>query len=154
MLWRPTNSVTAAVLDHIIKLKTEQGEDNANAWKWLQELVQSLGEHGMSSEESDLENEVEEVLCVKHMDWCHAIERELDFVDLQHLVDIDVFTPQGSWPMKRIHASRNPLSSRDPVKGLPMTLYNRAWVVSLTQCQLEVLDISKELLPWMQIVIV
>ena len=108
----------------------------------------------MSSEESDLENEVEEVLLVKHMDWHHAIEQELDFVDLQCLVDVDVFTPQGSWPMKRIRASGNPLSSRDLVKGLPMMLYNRAWVASLTQHQLEVLDISKELLPWMQIAIV
>ena len=108
----------------------------------------------MSSEESDLENEVEEVLRVKHMDWHRAIEWELDFVDLQRLVDVDVFAPQGSQPMKRIRASGNPLSSRDPVKGLPMTLYNRAWVASLTQRQLEVLDISKELLPWMQIAIV
>ncbi|KAF8833243.1 hypothetical protein BDN67DRAFT_986157 [Paxillus ammoniavirescens] len=50
------------LLDHIIKLKTEGNKDDTDAWRWLQKLVETLGEHGMSSEESDVENEVEEVL--------------------------------------------------------------------------------------------
>ncbi|KAF8449201.1 hypothetical protein L210DRAFT_3640809 [Boletus edulis BED1] len=121
----------ATVLDHIIKLKREAGEDDINVWKWLQGVVQRLGEHGMSSEESDIENEVEQVLHVKRMDWCCGIKHELDFLDLQRLVNVDVFAPQESWPMKRIHASGNPATSRDVMKGLPRAFYNRAWITSL-----------------------
>ena len=108
----------------------------------------------MSSEESDLENEVEEVLRIKRMDWRRGIERELDFLDLQRLVDVDVFAPQGSRPMKRIRALGNPVSSRDAVKSLPMALYDGAWITSLTQRQLEALDISEESFSWMRIAVV
>ncbi|KAG6376539.1 hypothetical protein JVT61DRAFT_2534 [Boletus reticuloceps] len=143
----------ATVLDHIIKLKVEAGEDDIDVWKWLQGVVQRLGEHGMSSEESDIENEVEQVLRVKRMDWCRGIERELDFLDLQRLVDVDVFAPQGSRPMKRIRESGNPATSRDAVKGLPRAFYNRAWITSLTQRQLEGLDIPEESFSWMQVAV-
>ncbi|KAI6138146.1 hypothetical protein EDD17DRAFT_1435622, partial [Pisolithus thermaeus] len=79
------------ILDHIVKLKTEGNEDNTGAWKWLQRLVKTLGEHGMSSDESDIGNDVEEVLRVKNMGWRRSIARELDLVDLQWLVDTDIF---------------------------------------------------------------
>ncbi|KAG6369651.1 hypothetical protein JVT61DRAFT_14149 [Boletus reticuloceps] len=143
----------ATVLDHIIKLKVEAGEDDIDVWKWLQGVVQRLGEHGMSSEESVIENEVEQVFCVKRMDWHCGIKHELDFLDLQRLVDVDVFAPQGSRPMKRIHTSGNPATSRDAVKDLPRAFYNRAWITSLTQCQLEGLDIPEESFSWLQVAV-
>jgi hypothetical protein len=43
-------------------------------WQWLQQLVKTLGEGGMSSEESNIENEIERVLRVKNMVWRHEIE--------------------------------------------------------------------------------
>ncbi|KAI6023616.1 hypothetical protein BKA83DRAFT_4019556, partial [Pisolithus microcarpus] len=70
---------------------TEGNEDDTGAWKWLQRLVKTLGEHGMSSDESDIGNDVEEVLRVKNMGWRRSIARELDLVDLQRLVDTDIF---------------------------------------------------------------
>ena len=90
------------ILNHVVEMKTEMGEDDLEAWKWLQDIVSRLGEHGMSSEESCIENEVEEVLRAKRMTWRRPIERELELVDLQRLMDIDVFLPQGSQPMKRL----------------------------------------------------
>ncbi|KAI6104031.1 hypothetical protein EV401DRAFT_2079251 [Pisolithus croceorrhizus] len=142
-----------AVLDHIVKLKTEGNEDDAGAWKWLQRLVKTLGEHGMSSDESDIGNDVEEVLRVKNMGWRHSIARELDLVDLQQLVDTDIFAPQGSRPMRRIRAPGNPESCRDAVKGLPLSLYDSAWVASLRQHQLDKLNTCEEQFSWMQIAV-
>ncbi|KAI6017279.1 hypothetical protein BKA83DRAFT_4017323, partial [Pisolithus microcarpus] len=69
----------------------EENEDDVDAWKWLKDLITSLGERGMSSEESGVENEVEVVLRVKNLPWCRSIERELDLIDLQRLLDGDIF---------------------------------------------------------------
>jgi hypothetical protein len=44
-------------------------EEDFSAWWWLQQLVKTLGEGGMSLEESDVENDIETVLCVKNMVW-------------------------------------------------------------------------------------
>ncbi|KAG1865296.1 hypothetical protein F4604DRAFT_1538517, partial [Suillus subluteus] len=54
-------------------------------------LVRTLGEAGMSSEESDVENDIETVLRVKNMTWRRAIERELDIIDHQRMLDDDIF---------------------------------------------------------------
>ncbi|KIN94222.1 hypothetical protein M404DRAFT_940940, partial [Pisolithus tinctorius Marx 270] len=144
----------ATILEHIMKLKANEGDANAAAWTWLQDLVLCLGEHGASSEESDVENEVEGVLHVKNMKWqCH-IEWELDIVDLQQFLDIDTFSPQGSWPMRRIRAPRNHKSGRMPVKGLPIALYDDAWIKGLSQQQLEALEVSLVNFPWMKVAVV
>ncbi|KAI6122056.1 hypothetical protein F5141DRAFT_1211681 [Pisolithus sp. B1] len=140
-------------LCHIVELKTEGNKDDVDAWRWLHKLVETLGEHGMSSDESDAGNDIEVVLCIKNMDWHCSIARELDVVDLQRLVDVDVFSPQGSWPLKRIRAPGNPETCRIAVKGLPMSLYDGAWIASLTQCQLEDLNICEERFLWMQVAI-
>ncbi|KAF8120035.1 hypothetical protein EV363DRAFT_1084675, partial [Boletus edulis] len=66
-------------------------DDDLPVWQWLQSLIRLLGEHGMSSEESSVENGVENVLHVKKMDWRRNIDRELDIIDLQRLVDEDLF---------------------------------------------------------------
>ncbi|KAG1901558.1 uncharacterized protein F5891DRAFT_931587, partial [Suillus fuscotomentosus] len=70
---------------------TDDKEEDLPAWQWLQQLVKTLGECGMSSEESDLENDIETVLRVKNMVWCRAVERELDIVDHQRLADDNIF---------------------------------------------------------------
>ncbi|KAG1775116.1 hypothetical protein EV702DRAFT_946811, partial [Suillus placidus] len=38
----------ATVLDHLIKYKTDENEEDLPAWQWLQKLVRTLGEAGMS----------------------------------------------------------------------------------------------------------
>ena len=131
-----------AVLEHVVKLKMEENADDLHNWTWLQDVVQHLGEHGMSSEESDIENDVEQVLWVKTMGWRHSIERELDLIDLQWLLDDDIFSPQGSQPMRRIRSQAKPSSSQPAVKGLPISFYDSAWFSRLTQRQTEALELS------------
>ncbi|KIJ64128.1 hypothetical protein HYDPIDRAFT_168190 [Hydnomerulius pinastri MD-312] len=140
-----------AILDHIIKLKLETVDDDLSAWEWLRHLIKTLGEHGMSSEESAVENDVEHVLRVKRMEWRCCIDRELDIVDTERLLDNNIFAAQGAKPVKRIRAPDNPVSSRDVVTGLPMELYDGAWVAGLTQCQVDTLGVCRESFGWMKV---
>ncbi|KAG2046086.1 hypothetical protein BDR06DRAFT_1039201 [Suillus hirtellus] len=133
------------VLDHLVKQTSDENREDLQAWQWLQKLVKTMGEGGMSSEESDVENQIETVLCVKNMVWRHTIERELDIVDNQRLMDNDIFAPQGSKPMKWIRATGNPTTSRAEVDGLPKALYNDEWLAGLTKCQVERLNLSAEI---------
>ncbi|KAG2752470.1 hypothetical protein P692DRAFT_20871946 [Suillus brevipes Sb2] len=144
----------AMVLEHLVKYKTDEDEEDAPGWQWLQRLVGTLGERGMSSEESDVENNIETVLRVKNMTWRRAIERELDIIDHQRIVDDDIFAPQGSKPMKRIRSAGNPMTSRAEVDGLPEALYNKEWLAGLTPRQVERLSISDERFRWMKVAVV
>ncbi|KAG2086032.1 hypothetical protein BD769DRAFT_1397046 [Suillus cothurnatus] len=132
-LWRVT------VLDHLIKQMSDENREDLPAWQWLQLLVKTLGEGGMSSEESDIENQ---------------IETELDIVNHQRLMDDDIFAPQGSKPMKWIYAAGNPTTSRAQVDELPKALYNAEWLAGLTKHQAEKLSISTEKLKWMKVAVV
>ncbi|KAG1789903.1 uncharacterized protein HD556DRAFT_1208589, partial [Suillus plorans] len=72
-------------------LKKDETAEDLPTWQWLQRLVKTLGDDGMSSEESDVENDVEMVLRVKNMPWCHEVERELNIIDHQRVLDDDIF---------------------------------------------------------------
>ncbi|KAG2739433.1 hypothetical protein P692DRAFT_20755900 [Suillus brevipes Sb2] len=127
----------ATILQKVIELKKEDEDDDLPAWQWLQKLIKTLGDDGMSSEESDIENDVECVLRVKNMTWRRGIERELSVIDNQRVLDDDIFAPQGSKPMKRIRAPGNSTTLRSPVTGLPKALYDAKWIDGLTKGQVE-----------------
>ncbi|KAI6166753.1 hypothetical protein EDD17DRAFT_1505109 [Pisolithus thermaeus] len=63
-----------AVVENLAKLKVEENEDDANAWKWLKDLTTTIGKYGMSSEESGIKNEVEVALHVKTLPWHCSVE--------------------------------------------------------------------------------
>ncbi|KAG2063231.1 hypothetical protein BDR04DRAFT_1123405 [Suillus decipiens] len=134
MHWKNRYLCRAMFLEHFIKYKTNEDKEDAPGWQWLQRLVRTLGEHGMSSKESDMENDIETVLHVKNMTWCHAIE--------------------CSKLMKWIWSAGNPTISRAEVDGLPEALYNKEWLTGLTLCQVERLSISDERFQWMKVVVV
>jgi hypothetical protein len=85
----------ATVLHHLVKQKTGNKEEDLPAWQWLQQLVKTLGECSMSLEESNLENDIETVLHVKNIVWCHVVERELNIINHQRLMDDDIFSPKA-----------------------------------------------------------
>ena len=99
------------ILNNIIAIKSEDLDDNLPSWKWLQRLIKTLGEDGMSSEESSVENSVTNILRVKNMDWRRNIEKELEIIDLQRVIDKDIFSLQGSRPLPRKCAPDNPVTS-------------------------------------------
>ncbi|KAI5980485.1 hypothetical protein EDC04DRAFT_3035233 [Pisolithus marmoratus] len=142
------------ILDHIAALKSDTYDNNLPSWQWLGCLIKTLGEHGMSSEESAVENGVENILRVKTMSWHRNIDRKLEIVDPQRTVDIDIFSLQGLRPLCRIRATENPTTKQDAVKGLPLALYDGAWIASLTERQKESLEISTAPFPWMKVAVV
>ncbi|KAG1724525.1 uncharacterized protein EDB91DRAFT_1025115, partial [Suillus paluster] len=77
--------------NQVIELKKDGEDDDLPAWQWLQKLVKTLGDGGMSSEESDIENDVECVLRVKNMAWRRGIERELNIINNQRVLDDEIF---------------------------------------------------------------
>ncbi|KAG2336816.1 hypothetical protein BDR05DRAFT_953064 [Suillus weaverae] len=143
----------ATILQKVIELKKEDEDNDLPAWQWLQKLIKMLGDDGMSSGESDIENDVECVLRVKNMTWCCRIEQELSVINNQRVLDDDIFTPQGSKLMKRIRAPGNSTTLRSPVTGLPKALYDAKWIDGLTKGQVERLDVSSEIFQWMTVAI-
>ncbi|KAI6124736.1 hypothetical protein EDD16DRAFT_1893538 [Pisolithus croceorrhizus] len=141
------------VLDEMVKSKSEAQDDDLQSWKWLRSLIKTLGEHGMSSEESSVENGVENVLRVKNMPWRRNIDRELEIVDFQCLLDTDIFSPQGSKPLTRKRSPDNPSTTRDVVKALPLALYDGAWFAQLTERQIEALNVPQQTFSWMKVVV-
>ena len=83
-------------------LKEEAEQDDTGIWKWLADVVRELGPDGTSSDESGMEDGIEEVYYTKVMPWRRELERELRITDEQQLVDTDLFAPRGSKPGKRI----------------------------------------------------
>ncbi|KAG1892291.1 hypothetical protein F4604DRAFT_1532281, partial [Suillus subluteus] len=79
------------VLHHIIELKKDEVDEDLPTWQWLQQLIEMLGDDGMSSEESDVENNVETVLQVKNMPWCCGVEKELNIIDHQRVLENEIF---------------------------------------------------------------
>ncbi|KAI6162415.1 hypothetical protein EDD17DRAFT_1757181 [Pisolithus thermaeus] len=141
------------VLDEMVKSKSEAQDDDLQSWKWLRSLIKMLGEHGMSSEESSVENGVENVLRVKNMPWRRNIDRELEIVDFQCLLDTDIFSPQGSKPLTHKRSPDNPSTTRDAVKALPLALYDGAWFAQLTERQIEALNVPQQTFSWMKVVV-
>ncbi|KAG1722610.1 hypothetical protein EDB19DRAFT_1834931 [Suillus lakei] len=129
----------AKILQKVIEPKKDakDKDEDLPAWMWLQNLIKTLGDGGMSSEESDVENNVQCVLQVKNMAWCRGIEQELNVINQQRVLDDKIFTPQGSKPMKRICVPGNSMTLRSPVTGLPKALYNGKWFDGLTGGQVE-----------------
>ncbi|KAG2336323.1 hypothetical protein BDR05DRAFT_1005984 [Suillus weaverae] len=64
----------AKSLEHIINLKKDNEDEDLPAWMWLQKVIKTLGDGGMSSEESDVENDIHCVLWVKNMAWHRKIK--------------------------------------------------------------------------------
>ncbi|KAG1721539.1 hypothetical protein EDD22DRAFT_741817, partial [Suillus occidentalis] len=81
----------ATFLHHIIELKKDESDEDLPTWEWLQRLIKTLGDDGMSSAESDVENNVETVLWVKNMPWRCEVERELNIIDHQRVFDDKIF---------------------------------------------------------------
>jgi hypothetical protein len=93
-------------------------------------------------------------MTIKNMTWRRVIERELDIIDQQRILDGDIVAPQGSKPMKWICSAGNTTTSRMQVDGLSKALYNKEWLAGLTKCEVERLSISDETFKWVRVTVV
>jgi hypothetical protein len=103
-------------------------------WKVTTEMVEELGPAGMSSDESELdENTKKTTYRIKKRHW-----RARECKDRLILVDSDRNTTNayggtrpGNQLRERIRAPNSTLSERAPKVGCPKNYYSREWVANL-----------------------
>jgi hypothetical protein len=127
----------------------EVDEDFVDLWTWLGNVLEELGQEGMSSDESDVENETETIYRPKTMPWRRKMDKELDLIDASRFKQ-KVFGKQGSKPVRRYRHPDNPVSTREPVEGLPRSFYDDDWFNHRAGRD-RILQISLVDFPWMTV---
>jgi hypothetical protein len=137
-----------------LKSKIEKGEtpDKSVVWKWLHDMIETLGCDGMSSEESSVEDEINMVYKVKAMPWRRDIDEELKIIDSERIRDPSIFGRQGSRPAKRHRAVQDLVSKCEPVEGLPRAFYDDDWFENKASGEFKS-SIHQAPFQWMNIVV-
>lgn len=108
-----------------------ESSDDIEVWKWLKSLMSTLGEEGMSSDESSTEDH-RQVFVAKSMAWRRDCRDYMDIMDRER-VEGDLFERRGHRPEHRVRKANSGASSRKVPEGLPKTVYSPEWVDSLDQ---------------------
>ncbi|KAF8583368.1 hypothetical protein K439DRAFT_1617577 [Ramaria rubella] len=111
---RETRRIKTA--ESMVALKKDAGATEAIIWQWLLDMLKTLGQDGMSSEESDNDtnDSIHSVLRPKNLPWRRNIKEELKILDDQRHLDQDICAPQGAKPVQQIRSPRNPQTNRKP----------------------------------------
>jgi hypothetical protein len=117
-------------------------------WKWLRDLIMTLGTDGMSSEESDVDRMLNaKVLRVNVQEWRRlGIDEYVELIDAERQIDEGGYKEAGSKPTPRIRApDQNKTSNRKPAVGLPAALYDETWLAGLDDYDREfILQVSSK----------
>jgi hypothetical protein len=139
----------------MLSIKAAEKAADTEIWKWLKELMNRLGEDGMSSEESDVEdgpNGPHSVYRVKKLKWRRDIEQELAIIDALRFKS-GIFTERGAQPVARTRTRNNPTSDREAPKGWPRSLYDRDWFNEKDEEYRQLtLHIPEEDFKWMKVI--
>lgn len=102
----------------------------------------------MSSDESEVVEETgKEVYRVNDMPWRRDVEEEMQLIDRQRLLDREIFSRKGARPVTRIRDGNT--SRRDAARGLPKSCYDKEWLKSAPESEVEKLEVSKKRFDWM-----
>ncbi|KAF8589289.1 hypothetical protein K439DRAFT_1612876 [Ramaria rubella] len=139
--------------ESMVALKKDAGATEVIIWQWLLDMLKTLGQDGMSSEESDETNDsIHSVLRPKNLPWRRNIEEELKILDDQRHLDQDILAPQGAKPVQQIRSPRNPQTNRKPRAGLPKIFYDKEWLSDQTTHYVKkILKVSSAKFSWMRI---
>jgi hypothetical protein len=108
-------------------------KDELQVYEWLRDVVRTLGNDGTSSDESSVDEDGMSVYTVKRLPWRRNIEKELAIIDALRTQEQGIYTRRGSKPLKRIRDVHGPVSTREPVRGLPRIFYDAVWLQSEPQ---------------------
>ncbi|KAK0483116.1 hypothetical protein EDD18DRAFT_1362087 [Armillaria luteobubalina] len=142
------------VVTNIIALKTESDAPDLQYWNLLKKILEQLGRHGMSPEESgtQMDNGVTmQVFIVQLCKW-----RAPEITEYLKLIDDMGKLPalqgrKASRPSNRVHSSTD-CDIRAP-PGLPRAMYNDAWLKDLSRASIEELQISEEAFDFLNIAV-
>lgn len=154
------------MVNSIARAKTGDNAPDAAAWVWMKEMIENLGYEGMSSDESEVEQEEGEVedeeallsranfaYRVKRMPWRKDITNELDIIDSERLKDRGTYRRQGSKPVPRRRDPNAPSTSRQAVPGLPIAFYNDTWYAKLSEDRKNELFVSDRKFNWFNVTV-
>lgn len=121
-------------------------------WKWLHDLITTLGTDGMSSDESDVDRTLNtRVLRVNVLEWRRRdIAKYVELIDTERQINEGGHKQAGSKPIPRIRTTdRDKTSTRKPAAGLPVALYDELWLTKLDSHDREcILEGSPETFKW------
>ncbi len=139
-------------LQRTIDIKLEECATDAPIWQWLREVIEKLGEDGMSSDESDTDKRTGlPIYHVTNMKWRQKMVYELNMVDKLRLVDRDLYSGWGAKPIPRLRDERNSDSCRASPKEIPKKLYSAEWLQDQMPRKYRELMIPNEDFQWLQL---
>lgn len=117
------------IVNYIIQLRADDEESDVAIWKWLRELLTNLGSDGMSSDDSDVDDErYRNIYRVTFVTWRrHEIAGYMEYIDMQRYEGDHDFSEQGADPRPRVRGPQGMSSGRKPPKRLPRSLYDDDW---------------------------
>jgi hypothetical protein len=140
------------VTETIACKRQEKAADTGN-WKWLKIMLETYGQDGTSSDESDREGAIETAYYAKAMPWRRNIENELKLVDDENRRLATTQVRRGAKPVTRQRRS-GIVSTRDPVARLPIDCYDERWIATKSDLFIrKTLKVSNERLMWRELTI-
>ncbi|TDL19961.1 hypothetical protein BD410DRAFT_841728 [Rickenella mellea] len=129
-----------------IKCKREEGAADASMWEWVESLLKELTEEGMSSDDSSDDDDYIVKFRPRTLPWRRNIDTVLNVIDRQYRKLTRGNRGPKLAPRKRT-ASGEP-SSRKPVRGLPICLYNQRWLAKQSEQDVDKLEPSEKEFEW------
>ena len=115
-------------------------------WEAMLTMVDSLGMRGMSSDESDFDEEKRSIYVVKKRAWrSELVTSRLQFIDRSHNTT-NAFggTRPGNPPRRRMRIHGAAASTRHPVVKCPKNYYTPEFVANLDNRAYDELDMQEE----------
>jgi hypothetical protein len=114
---------------HMLGIMVEEiATDDVEIYEWLRNVVETLGNEGMSSDESSVEDDGTVIYAVKQLPWRRRIDKELSIIDSLRTQEPTLYSARGSRPIKRHRGADSPVSTRKPVRGLARAFYDEEWL--------------------------
>jgi len=120
------------------------------AWLILLRMIDNLTMNGMSSDESDLDEDRRPIYRVKKRSWRAKVITDWMIIidDFMNTTDGSGRIHAGNAPRKRVRPNNAQASSRDPTVGCPKNYYRNEFLKNLNNRALKELKVAKgEALP-------
>ena len=124
--------------------------DDYAVWDQFEQLVEELGPEGMSSDDSEIDDDGNKEFRVRRMPWrSKEVERRLIQVDKDHnTTNAYGNSRAGNQPRRRTRRNAVTVSRRKATAGYPLNFYDSGWYAALTKSQQEDLA-PKESAEWL-----
>jgi hypothetical protein len=131
-------------VDRVIRKKMHYQEPDLWAWKWLKELLRNLGEQGMSSDETEVDNQGRTYFSIKKLPWRARVECQLKMIDDRRMQERSELNRKGAVPTTRLRTNNAVASERSPPQKRPKGVFDKHWLQECPVQDVRKLRISNE----------